>query len=123
MESPYHPSVVLPPVEKGRFHYPKELLLQKYICQNSYGWMVPSLCPGALGNGKDNKFVSPLNQLLEQLEAEGHEIAGARLELAALREIVTAYEDAAKKLAVVRSPETYQALGNERWDIEFDGYR
>ncbi len=36
-ESPYHPCVAnLPRPEKGRFHYPKELLLQKCF-KNSCG--------------------------------------------------------------------------------------
>lgn len=77
-ESVYHPSVKIAAPERGRFHYPKELLLQKCICKNSYGWMLPNLSASALSNQKPvADFVSPLNQLLSQLEAEGARCDGS----------------------------------------------
>ena len=126
-KSPYHPSVAIRPIEKGRFHYPKELLLQEGTCRNSYGWMLPGLSPSTLGNQRadksSSKFISPLNQLLEQLEAEGHDVEGARLELSAMREVITAYDDISRQLMVVRPTKTGEALARASWNIDFDGYR
>jgi hypothetical protein len=67
------------------YHYPKSMLRQAYFCRNSYGdWMKPSLSLAMLSNPK---FVSPIGLLLDQLEDEGHDVSGARIEWRAFREL------------------------------------
>lgn len=67
------------------YHYPKSMLRQAHFCRNSYGdWMKPSLSLAMLSNPK---FVSPIGRLLDQLEAEGHDVSGARIEWRAFREL------------------------------------
>jgi hypothetical protein len=83
-KSPYHPSVGSPaPPQPGHFHYPKELLLQRYLCLQGGVWKTPVLSPLELAS---EKFRSPLGDLLKQLESEGHDVSGARIEYEALRE-------------------------------------
>ncbi|HEX7687705.1 MAG TPA: hypothetical protein VF453_08360 [Burkholderiaceae bacterium] len=77
--------VRLPPIEAGKFFYPKSMLTQAYFCRGGTGiWSSPSMSLGMLVN---ERFVSPMGALLEQLEAEGHNVAGARAEWLAFREL------------------------------------
>lgn len=70
--------------ENGRYYYPKSMLRQAYFCRNSYGdWLKPRLSLSVLSHPK---FVSPIGLLLDQLEAEGHDVSGARIEWRAFRE-------------------------------------
>lgn len=71
---------------KGRYHYPKALLRQAYFCLGGTGiWREPELSLDMVSNPQ---FVSPLVALLSQLESEGHDVAGARIELMTYREQV-----------------------------------
>ncbi len=117
-ESPYHPCVTLVPPQKGMYHYPKELLLQKDICCNSYGWMAPRL-PADVLSGAYEGFISPLDQLLSQLRNEGHDVSGAEIEVAALREMAALIDETGQKLQDVGATR----VENVEWDVEFDGYR
>lgn len=115
-ESPYHPSVVLPPVREGHFHYPKELLLQKCF-KNSYGWLPPRLGSSIFCY---EGYTSPMEQLLRQLEAEGHDVVAPKLEWRAMRQIAEGVQELSKKLFVGINSDV---LHDVVWNIEFDGYR
>lgn len=69
---------------QGRYHYPKSMLRQAYFCRNGNGdWYKPTLSLSMLSS---KEFTSPIGQLLDQLEAEGHDVSGARIEWCAFRE-------------------------------------
>lgn len=71
---------------KGCYHYPKSLLRQAYFCRGGNGvWHDPRL---SLDMVSSAEFASPLGALLDQLEAEGHDVAGARIEWMTYREQV-----------------------------------
>lgn len=75
---------ILPPVVPGHFHFPRALLRQPHFCRLGDGrWQNPPLNFAMLGAPQ---FVSPLGALLDQLEAEGHDVGGARVEWLAFRE-------------------------------------
>jgi hypothetical protein len=122
--SPYHPSVPFPRVRQpGRFHYPKELLLQKYICRNNSGWHAPTLSASVVSGAHADieaelnlkGFISPLTQLLEQLRDEGHDIEAARLEVEAMRQSLRAINDIAMRLTCFRT----DVLSKVHWNIDF----
>jgi hypothetical protein len=115
VESPYHPMVAYPrPGRKGRFHYPKELLLQRYICRDGHGiWRVPRLPPAAL---VDDGFISPMKALLEQLKAEGHDVSAAKLEWLALRDAASYFKDLGRKLFMGGPPS--EIIDQESWDFD-----
>lgn len=77
--------VSLPPRQHGMYFYPKAMLSQAYFCQGGTGiWQAPSMSLNMLVN---ERFVSPMGALLDQLEAEGHNVSGARAEWLAFREL------------------------------------
>lgn len=95
-------------LRKGRYHYPKSLLRQAYFCLNGNGvWLEPRLSLSMVSNPK---FKSPIDALLAQLEAEGHDVSGARIEWATYRE------------QAGRLCEDFQHLANEI-HLRFDALR
>lgn len=85
---------------KGHYFYPKALLRQPYFCLGGTGiWHEPDLSLAMVSNPK---FQSPLKALLDQLEQEGHDVTGARIEL-------TTYQEQSAKLC-----EDFQRIG---WDF------
>lgn len=48
----------------------------------------------------DPEFVSPMGALLEQLEADGHDVSGARIEWRAFREMAGQMKAALSALAI-----------------------
>lgn len=88
--------VELPPVIEGKFFYPAKMLWQAYFCRNGYGqWFEPKMDLHMLTAAK---FVSPMGALLDQLEAEGHDVGGARAEWLAFRELTGALEEQTEAL-------------------------
>lgn len=84
--------------QPSRYHYPANLLKQAYFCRLGNGsWTPPPLSLAMLANPE---FVSPLGALLEQLEADGHDVAGARIEWRAFRELARQMEAALSALAI-----------------------
>jgi hypothetical protein len=82
--------VRLPPTVKGRYYYPKAMLTQAYFCRVGTGiWHKPTMHLSMLVN---ENFVSPIGKLLDQLEAEGHKVSGARAEWLAFRELAKGLE-------------------------------
>lgn len=70
----------------GRYYYPKALLRQAYFCRGGNGvWSDPRLTLDMVSSAE---FESPLKALLDQLEAEGHDVSGARIEWMTYREQV-----------------------------------
>jgi hypothetical protein len=119
-DSPYHPSVPFPRVRQpGRYHYPKELLLQKWNSRNSYGWTRPHFGVSTLSGEHKEKFISPLDQLFRQLATEGHNVEAAELELQALREVAAHMAELGRDL-FCKSTSTLRHI---EWDVDFDGYR
>lgn len=83
--------------QPSRYHYPASLLKQAYFCRCGNGtWQPPDLSLGMLTHPE---FVSPLGALLEQLDADGHDVAGARIEWRAFRELAGQMEAALSALA------------------------
>lgn len=83
--------------QPSRYHYPACLLKQAYFCRGGDGrWMPPPLSLDMLIHPE---FVSPMGALLEQLEADGHDVAGARIEWRAFREMAGKMEAALSALA------------------------
>lgn len=77
--------VDIPPRLPGVYCYPKSMLTQAYFCRGGTGvWDAPCMSLGMLVN---ERFVSPMGALLDQLEAEGHNVSGARAEWLAFREL------------------------------------
>ena len=77
--------VAAPPRLPGVYCYPKSMLTQAYFCRGGTGvWHAPSMSLNMLVN---ERFVSPVGALLDQLEAEGHNVSGARVEWLAFREL------------------------------------
>lgn len=77
--------VAIPPRLPGVYCYPKTMLTQAYFCLGGTGvWHAPSMSLNMLVN---ERFVSPMGALLDQLEAEGHNVSGARAEWLAFREL------------------------------------
>lgn len=77
--------VAIPPRLPGVYCYPKTMLTQAYFCRSGTGvWHAPSMSLDMLVN---ERFVSPMGALLDQLEAEGHNVSGARAEWLAFREL------------------------------------
>jgi hypothetical protein len=77
--------------KKGRYHYPKSLLSQEYFCRGGDGtWHKPRFTLRTLGN---ENFNSPIGALLDQLESEGHNVKGARVEWLAFRDLAKQYDD------------------------------
>ena len=71
---------------RGCYYYPKALLRQAYFCRGGNGvWHDPGL---SLDMVSSPEFVSPIGALLDQLEAEGHDVTGARIEWMTYREQV-----------------------------------
>lgn len=99
-----HPTPVLtlihaaPKAQPSRYHYPASLLKQAYFCRLGNGsWTPPPLSLEVLAHPE---FVSPLGALLDQLEADGHDVAGARIEWRAFREIARKMEAALNALTI-----------------------
>ena len=106
--------VVYPPiVQQGRFHYPKELLLQHYMYRGGNGvWQTPGLKANELIS---ENFISPMEALLQQLQREGHDVSAAKLEWLALREAASYLNDLGMKLCTgYRS----RAAERESWDFD-----
>lgn len=88
--NPEPQSVQLPKPEQGKFFYPKAMLSQAYFCLGGTGiWSKPTLDLSMLAH---KRFVSPMGALLDQLEAEGHNVGGARAEWLAFRELAAAID-------------------------------
>jgi hypothetical protein len=84
--------------QPSRYHYPASLLKQAYFCRLGNGsWTPPPLSLHMLTHPE---FVSPLGALLDQLEADGHDVAGARIEWRAFRELAGQMEGALSALAI-----------------------
>lgn len=82
--------------QPSRYHYPAALLKQPYFCLGGNGrWFPPSLSLHMLAH---REFVSPMGELLDQLEADGHDVSGARIEWRAFREVAGQVEVALKAL-------------------------
>jgi hypothetical protein len=59
-------AVIFPPRARGKYNYPERLLTQAYFCRGGTGiWRDPSLSLDMLVN---EKFVSPIGELLDQLK-------------------------------------------------------
>jgi hypothetical protein len=85
-----------PKRRKGKFAYPASMLLQAYFCLGGNGvWQQPCLDLGML---TDEKFISPMGALLDQLESEGHDVGGARAEWMAFRELSSSLRTSTKQL-------------------------
>lgn len=83
--------------QPSRYHYPAALLKQPYFCRLGDGrWLPPPLSLHMLTHPE---FVSPLGALLDQLEADGHDVSGARIEWRAFREAAGQVEAALSALA------------------------
>ena len=81
----------VPQPRPGVYCYPTSMLHQERLCRGGDGtWHAPSMTMYMLG---DERFVSPLGALLDQLEAEGHDVSGARAEWLAFREHARAQQD------------------------------
>lgn len=81
----------------SRYHYPASLLKQAHFCRYGDGtWAPPPLSLDMLACPE---FVSPLGALLEQLDADGHDVAGALIEWRAFRELARQMEAELSALA------------------------
>lgn len=75
----------------GKYCYPKSMLVQEYFCRYGDGtWGKPIFRLRMLGC---EEFKSPLGALLNQLESEGHDVKGARVEWLAFRDLAKRYND------------------------------
>lgn len=80
-----------PNARRSTYHYPKSLLVQSYFDRDGLGqWHEPDFTLSRLGN---ENFKSPLCALLDQLESEGHDVQGARVEFLAFRDLAKQYTD------------------------------
>ena len=83
--------------QNAKYDYPKSLLTQEYFDRSGDGtWHEPRFNYQVLG---DKKFASPLGALLDQMEAEGHNVTGARIEWLAFRDLARYYSDLFREMA------------------------
>ena len=92
---------------RTKYHYPKSLLVQEYFCRFGDGtWHDPAFSLSMLGN---ENFVSPTGALLDQLEADGHDVKGARIEWLAFRDLAKHYHGVFQNLYLDRHSSTVAA--------------